>query len=306
MSSDRSSLNTVSGSRFSRVDQFPDLETESPGTPTRQKPPDGTREAPERRTPRQTTSCSEPRSASPTEGAIPGPRPSRRSSREPTRPSWSRIPAGRAVDGQQASNASLFGKGGSRIQGRRRHAAARRLFRVEVDDGPRRGGVTATSAPVCPPLQVNIVGTSTGASSEVLQVAVCRPGSDAARVTAAGPLARAGGVVYASLRHGGDDAELAGAAAKTEGCLSVDGASPPDRVATTAEVDAALRQRELFGAADYPARDIPPGRSLRRRAEPAHSPAGRSRWARRGIGVHDRSASWTILQSRSQYCGEPP
>ena len=143
MSSDRSSLNTVSGSRFSRVDQFPDLETESPGTPTRQKPPDGTREAPERRTPRQTTSCSEPRSASPTEGAIPGPRPSRRSSREPTRPSWSRIPAGRAVDGQQASNASLFGKGGSRIQGRRRHAAARRLFRVEVDDGPRRGGVTA-------------------------------------------------------------------------------------------------------------------------------------------------------------------
>ncbi len=166
--------------------------------------------------------------------------------------------------------------------------------------------VDCTSAPVCPPLQVNIVGTSTGASSEVLQVAVCRPGSDAARVTAAGPLARAGGVVYASLRHGGDDAELAGAAAKTEGCLSVDGASPPDRVATTAEVDAALRQRELFGAADYPARDIPPGRSLRRRAEPAHSPAGRSRWARRGIGVHDRSASWTILQSRSQYCGEPP
>ena len=30
------------------------------------------------------------------------------------------------------------------------------------------------------------------------------------------------------------------------------------RPATTAEVDAALRQRELFGAADYPARDVRP------------------------------------------------
>ena len=50
------------------------------------------------------------------------------------------------------------------------------------------------------------------------------------------------------------------------------------RPATTAEVDAALRQRELFGAADYPARDVghehsPGWRSSEPRASPA-LPAG--------------------------------
>ena len=48
------------------------------------------------------------------------------------------------------------------------------------------------------------------------------------------------------------------------------------RPATAAEVDSALRQRELFGAADYPARNL--GRDARPAgSEPARSPAGRTR-----------------------------
>ena len=48
------------------------------------------------------------------------------------------------------------------------------------------------------------------------------------------------------------------------------------RAATAAEVDSALRQRELFGAADYPARDL--GHDARPAgSEPARSPAGRTR-----------------------------
>ena len=49
-----------------------------------------------------------------------------------------------------------------------------------------------------------------------------------------------------------------------------------DRPATAAEVDSALRQRQLFGAADYPARNL--GRHARPAgSEPARSPAGRTR-----------------------------
>ena len=48
------------------------------------------------------------------------------------------------------------------------------------------------------------------------------------------------------------------------------------RPATAAEVDSALRQRELFGAADYPARNL--GRHARPAgSEPARSPDGRTR-----------------------------
>ena len=47
------------------------------------------------------------------------------------------------------------------------------------------------------------------------------------------------------------------------------------RPATAAEVDSALRQRELFGAADYPDRDL--GHDARPTGEPARSPAGRTR-----------------------------
>ena len=48
------------------------------------------------------------------------------------------------------------------------------------------------------------------------------------------------------------------------------------RPATTPEVDSALRQRELFGAADYPDRDL--GHDARPAgSEPARSPAGRTR-----------------------------
>ena len=60
------------------------------------------------------------------------------------------------------------------------------------------------------------------------------------------------------------------------------------RPATTAEVDAALRQRELFGAADYPAMEV--DRDARSGVGPRnqqHSPSGRSRRTRRGIGVRD-------------------
>ena len=48
------------------------------------------------------------------------------------------------------------------------------------------------------------------------------------------------------------------------------------RPATTPEVDSALRQRELFGAADYPDRNL--GHDARPAgSEPARSPAGRTR-----------------------------
>ena len=51
------------------------------------------------------------------------------------------------------------------------------------------------------------------------------------------------------------------------------------RPATTAEVDAALRQRELFGAADYPARNLGHGDSLAGGPpnQPTPLPAGRPR-----------------------------
>ena len=58
------------------------------------------------------------------------------------------------------------------------------------------------------------------------------------------------------------------------------------RPATAAEVDSALRQRELFGAADYPARNLGHDDGLGgRSSEPAHSPAGRAGRTRRRIRV---------------------
>ena len=59
--------------------------------------------------------------------------------------------------------------------------------------------------------------------------------------------------------------------------IEVDDDGEGFRPATTVEVDAALRQRELFGAADYAAAmEVEDPRSLRP-SQPAHSPAGRAR-----------------------------
>ena len=54
-------------------------------------------------------SCAARRSSSPTDGATPGPRPSRTSSVEPTRRSWSPIPAGRAAGEATRTGRSVSG-----------------------------------------------------------------------------------------------------------------------------------------------------------------------------------------------------
>ena len=85
-----------------------------------------------------------------------------------------------------------------------------------------------------------------------------------------GRLARSRVLVYASLRHGGDAEpwprpkdrgmperrwRVATGGGRGLFLIEVDDGLG-FRPATTAEVDAALRQRELFGAADYPAMEV--------------------------------------------------
>ena len=117
---------------------------------------------------------------------------------------------------------------------------------------------------------MNIVGTRTGAGDQVLQVGAARaPSSRAGRGRPRTP--GAGGCSWSTL-HSARGRCRAAVAAEDRGMperrwrvttgggrglfqIDIDDGRG-FRPATTAEVDAALRQRELFGAADHPAMEV--------------------------------------------------
>ena len=206
------------------------------------------------------------------------PAPARRAGAQPTsRPrqvlSWSGSSGGQG-DGLQAR----WRGPGNRSAGARPSAPAQ----APGHSSPIRPRCTAR----CPPLQVDIVGTRTGAGGQVRQVRAARaPSSRAGRGRPRTP--GAGGCSWSTL-HSARGRCRAAVAAEDRGMperrwrvttgggrglfqIDVDDGRG-FRPATTAEVDAALRQRELFGAADHPAMEV--GRDARSGVGPRNQPAG--------------------------------
>ena len=188
--------------------------------------------------------------------------------------------------------------GSSRDQGNRSAGHGRRLQRGRRNTAPpsppasmhvpsgrpgdRAGGQDRTSpmhSTVSPPLLVNIVGTNDRGRRPDSVGCGCRPGVAAPRVAApvAADPGRRGRMFWSTLPCGTGAIAEPRSRPKDRGMperrwrvttgpgrglfqIDVDDGLG-FRPATTAEVDAALRQRELFGAADYPAREV--GRDAR-------------------------------------------